>query len=497
MLARVSLGQRLHPWLGSVRLRLTLWSLVLLGGVLLAFSGFVYFRQQRDVQTSTAMGLQDLGAQMTGYMKVNHLSLLQTGTGGLIDQLTRINFKPNSALVVAIMNGQGQMSQRSTLLQPADDAALEKGWRSYQDNPKIAEVTQSITPVGSGAPRPYLLFYTQAPFADLGVSVIVVGYPVDPGGQLAQLAWTLLTGSLALLVADLVIGYWLAGRILRPVQAITRAAREIGETDLHRRLALGRADELGELADTFDQMLARLEAAFERQRQFTADASHELRTPLTILEMETERALAQLRSPEEYQRALAVIQTESGAMARLVSDLLTLARLEPGASPDRRDALDLSDVTLEVIERLAPLAQSQGARLAVGALPELPVWGDRQQLAQMLANLIENALQHGQGRDAYVEVRIEAGRRQAADRPLAWVRVTDNGLGIAPEHLSRVFDRFYRADAARGAGGHGLGLAIVRQIVESHGGAVTVTSSGLACEGACFEVTLPLTNDSH
>jgi signal transduction histidine kinase len=307
---------------------------------------------------------------------------------------------------------------------------------------------------------------------------------------MARLGWTLLTGSLALLAADLLTGYWLAGRILRPVQAITRAARAIGETDLHRRLDLGRADELGELADTFDQMLARLEAAFERQRQFTADASHELRTPLTIVDLETERGLAQLRSPEEYQRALAVIRTESSSMARLVEDLLTLARLEPGASPWDPEPLDLSDVTLEVVERLAPLAQSLGSQLALGELPELPVLGDRRYLPQMLANLIENALQHGQAECA--QVRVETGSRLEAGRSLAWVRVVDNGPGIAPEHLPHVFDRFYRVDLARTThGGSGLGLAIVQQIARAHGGRVTVQSSRAAGEGACFEVVLP------
>src|SRR5258708_38611737 len=119
---------------------------------------------------------------------------------------------------------------------------------------------------------------------------------------------------------------------MQPVQTITSAAQEISETDLHRRLNLKQRDELGQLGATFDNMLARLEAAFERQRQFTADASHELRTPLAIVSLETERALAQLRSPDDYQRALAIIQTESGAMAHLVNDLLTLARVEPGGS---------------------------------------------------------------------------------------------------------------------------------------------------------------------
>ena len=492
MPARIGAKHRLSRWAGSVRLRLTLWSLVLLGAVLLAFSLFIYFRQQRDLDANTVARLQDLGAQMAGYFKQNHEQLARNGIAGVIDSLVQEQPKASSELVVALFDLQGQISQYSKSLGPGDVAAMQKAWLSTRNNAKNSVVTQSITLLGS--PRAYDIYYAPAPFPELGVSLIAIGLPVDPGGQLAQLAWTLLTGSLALLAADLVIGYWLAGRILRPVQAITRAAREIGESDLQRRLALGRADELGELADTFDQMLARLEAAFERQRQFTADASHELRTPLTIVDLETERALAQLRSPEEYQRALAVIQTESNAMARLVNDLLTLARLEAGASAWKPEPLDLSDVTLEVVERLAPLAQSQGVQLVVGELPELPVLGDQRYLAQMLANLIENALQHGQAECP--RVRVEAGSRLdasfSAGRSLAWVRVTDNGAGIAPEHLAHIFDRFYRVDQARTAhSGSGLGLAIVQQIARAHGGQATVQSSGAAGEGACFEVALP------
>jgi signal transduction histidine kinase len=295
---------------------------------------------------------------------------------------------------------------------------------------------------------------------------------------------------LALLAADLLVGYWLAGRILRPVQTITRAAREIGATDLHRRLALDRTDELGELADTFDQMLVRLEAAFERQRQFTADASHELRTPLTIVGVETERALAQARSPEEYRRALAVIQTESSNMNQLVNDLLTLARLEAGAAPVPRERLDLGDVILEVVERLAPMAHSQGVTLDVADMPALPVLGDRRALAQMLGNLLENGIRHGTAEGP--QVRIDAGCRGAAGGQRAFVRVADNGPGIAPEHLPHVFDRFYRADTARSGRGSGLGLAIAQQITRAHGGEISVRSSRVAGEGCVFEVTLPL-----
>ncbi|MEJ2353846.1 MAG: HAMP domain-containing protein, partial [Anaerolineales bacterium] len=143
---------------------------------------------------------------------------------------------------------------------------------------------------------------------------------MDPTGQLHRLFLTLLVGGLGMLVIALAGGYWLADRAMRPVKTITLAAQQISETDLSRRLNLGRQDELGKLADTFDQMLARLQAAFDRQRQFTADASHELRTPLTIVNLEASRALDGKRSRQEYQQALSLIQSENEFMSRLVSN---------------------------------------------------------------------------------------------------------------------------------------------------------------------------------
>ncbi len=143
-----------------------------------------------------------------------------------------------------------------------------------------------------------------------------------------------MAGSLLTLVIALVGGFWLADRAMRPVHTITQAARTIGETDLSRRLNMKSKDELGELANTFDAMLARLQAAFERQRQFVADASHELRTPLTIVNLETSRVLASRRSTEDYQHALTVIRSENDFMTSLVNDLLTAGSYGRGSNSD-------------------------------------------------------------------------------------------------------------------------------------------------------------------
>jgi signal transduction histidine kinase len=288
---------------------------------------------------------------------------------------------------------------------------------------------------------------------------------------------------------------------MRPVRLITRAAQSIGENDLSRRLRLKRRDELGELAATFDHMLDRLEAAFTRQRQFTADASHELRTPLTVVDLEVSRGLTTRQPPEEYERILATVRAENAHMTRLVEDLLMLARADTDQAQLRPEPLDLSDVALDALERLAPLARERHVELVVGALPELRVVADRAALTRLFVNLIENGVKYATGADA--RVTLTTGDDFARGTAWAWARVADNGPGISAEHLPHIFERFYRADAAReradvlpdatddgASGGSGLGLAIARWIAEAHGGSIGVSSAPGA--GTIFEVRLPL-----
>jgi signal transduction histidine kinase len=301
---------------------------------------------------------------------------------------------------------------------------------------------------------------------------------------------------LALLVAA-IGGYWLAGKALRPVKMITRTAHEINATDLRRRLHLQRRDEFGELAATFDQMLARLEAAFKRQTQFTTDASHELRTPLTVINLEINRALTQCEHPEEYRIVLEQIQVENEHMAAIVNSLLILARADTGQMTLNLQEVDLSDIALASVERLLPLARQNQMILATGELPEVLVRGDPQYLGQMLTNLIENGIKYtsGQGKRVHVGLSYEQER---------WgvVRVQDDGPGISEEHLPLLFERFFRVDKARSSnpksrkpentepGGTGLGLSIVQWIVQAHHGEIRVEST--VGTGTLFEVRLPL-----
>ena len=330
---------------------------------------------------------------------------------------------------------------------------------------------------------------------------LALGTPLDPRGQLGRLLTTLVVLIGLTLLVSFAGGFWLADRAMRPVKIIAAKARLIGETDLGQRFNLPQKDEIGQLAGTFDSMLARLESAFARQRQFTADASHELRTPLTIVNLETTRALSAPRPAKEYQRVLQVIQSENELMSQLVNDLLTLARMDARQESLHKEPLDLSDLALDVVERLVPLAVRQEIKLETGELPEVLILGDRQSLTQMLTNLVENAIKYTaqNGPDKMRHVLVETGTHLT--RTLGWVRVTDTGPGIPSEHLDHLFDRFYRVDKSRvrsedvsndesSPAGSGLGLAIVEGIAQLHGGSIEVQSEPE--KGSVFEITFPL-----
>lgn len=289
-------------------------------------------------------------------------------------------------------------------------------------------------------------------------------------------------------------GYWLASRATRPVQTITRTAQEISATDLHRRLHLRQRDEIGELAATFDQMLDRLEAAFARQQQFTADASHELRTPLSIVTTEVERVLQRPHTAQEYVQALALIHQEHQRMARLVGDLLILARADQGQAVLKRECVDLSEIVLDVAEALSTLAKQHGIEIRLSSLDEQVVWGDRLYLTQLCRNLLENAIKYSAGVGKQVEIRLDRAPHQAR------LQVIDEGPGIEATHLPHLFERFYRVDQSRthslplaserSPSGSGLGLSIARWIVSEHGGEIGVQSA--PGTGSVFEVCLPL-----
>jgi signal transduction histidine kinase len=301
-------------------------------------------------------------------------------------------------------------------------------------------------------------------------------------------------------------GWLLANRVLRPVDQMTQAARRIEAERLAERLEGADVDdEFGRLARTLNEMLARLEAGFAQVRRFSADASHELRTPLTILKGEIEVALRSARDPGEYQRVLSSALEEVERMARLVDDLLMLSRADAGALRWDREPVELDRLVEEVAKQGEILGRARGVQVVIQSLEPLIARGDEQRLRQLLLNLVDNAVKYtppgGQVTLSLRRVGEESGDPTAPppeafpDRPAPeWVEiaVSDTGVGIPPEALPRIFERFYRADGARSreAGGAGLGLCIAKTIAEAHGG--TIQAQSALGAGSTFSVRLPL-----
>jgi signal transduction histidine kinase len=293
----------------------------------------------------------------------------------------------------------------------------------------------------------------------------------------------------ALFVASLGVGWVVAGRVLAPIGRITAVARDIQATDLSRRIQLpGPEDELKQLADTFDAMLARLDAAFAAQRQFVADASHELRNPLAIIRTNVDVALGDPdASPDELRQTIATVKRAGDRMTLLVDDLLALARRQQPTL--EHEPVDLGAAVAEASDDFVVPAETRDIVLDRAIAPGVVVTGDREALKRVVANLLDNAV-----RLAPAGSRIRLATGSEGNR--AWIAVADEGPGISPEDQPRVFDRFWRADKARARadGGTGLGLAIVRQLVESHGGEVRLHSK--VGVGSSFVVWLPITRPS-
>lgn len=273
-----------------------------------------------------------------------------------------------------------------------------------------------------------------------------------------------------LVLAGALGGYAIANHAFGPVRRITRAAEQISDgQDLSRRIDLGPGrDEIYTLAATFDRMFARLEASFQAEKQFTSDASHELRTPVAVILAQCEEAQA---DPSQRDHALQVIQSQARGMSALISQLLTLARADQGRLNLEKEPIDLGELTQMVAAQTEELAAAKGIRVECRANAGLWVQGDETMLVRMLLNLTENAVKYGREGGF---VRITLSRQGDCLEG----RVEDDGIGITPQQQERIWERFYQADPSRSPsqGGVGLGLPMVRTIVQAHGGRVWAES---------------------
>ena len=482
----------------SLRFRLTLWYLLILAMTLCLFSTTIYLLQQNALYNEADSGLQTAIRALPDLYDPHSGQLATTNTGIYADM-----YADNTISV--LLNPRGQIVQTAGRLGTPDFYRLPVRFLLSSNSAN----SRSQIGVSAAGNRDLRFFSTRAPVIDQSaplpwnryafetvtitdrqgqvLNFVLVGLHTDIPDQLSQLLGILATITPLVLLISSAGSYWLASRATRPVQTITRTAQEIGETDLHRRLNLRRRDELGELATTFDSMLDRLEGAFERQRQFTADASHELRTPLSIVNTEVERVLQRPHTAEEYIQAMEIIQQENQRMTQLVTGLLTLARADKGQTRLNREQIDLSEIVVDAAEQLACLAEQNGIEIHLSDLDELFVCGDRLYLTQLCTNLLENAIKYSAGIGKRVDVRLDRLQNQAR------IQIIDGGPGILAEHLPHLFERFYRVDQSRTrtqSTGSGLGLSIARWIAQEHGGSIQVQST--PGRGSIFAVCFPL-----
>jgi heavy metal sensor kinase len=460
--------------LKTLRVRFALWT----AGILLAssvlFGLFVYASMSYTLATAVDENLQVTALELMSEVEIRNDELVFIENPIQDPQYIRLR---EQGFSVRVLNLAGQPVQAygpySDLPQPQIDVTIPN------------QAGEFTTISGPGRRVSVRVFTSPVVKADQVVGLLQVAQNLNEVWATLNLSLlTLLLSGPALVIVAGSSGYFLAVRALAPIDNIIRTARHISAKSLSARLNLPETDdEVGRLAATFDSMLARLDDAFQRERQFTADASHELRTPLAAIQTIIGSTLARQRSQAEYEQALIDLSQEAEQMRTLTEGLLQLARNDAAQQPAKFECIDLSLVLKDVVDSLRPLAEDKGLKLIDNVpVDDLTLMGDSDGLIRLFANLLDNAIKY----TAQGSVTISAEPRD--DKWLA-VAVSDTGVGIDPAHLPHIFDRFYRVDESRSKEGIGLGLAIALNIASAHGGEITVESR--VGKGTTFLVRLP------
>ncbi len=420
-----------------IRVRLTLAFAIVMAAVLAGMGSFVYVRVGNALLTSVDQALVSQARESAGHAREGHSLVDPDAAGGvtLAELVTPAGLVTRSSPV------------RLPLLVPKRDLARVAAGR------RLRGAISLLRPSGDWR-------YLAVPAAG---DVVVVARSLEPREEsLHRLFRELLFASpLALLLASLA-GYGLAAAALRPVEAMRRRAAAVSATAPGRLPVPSSRDEISRLATTLNEMLGRLEGASEPERRFVANASHELRTPLAMLRTELELALRRPRSREELEAAVRSAAQETERLSQLAEDLLLIARADQGAVPIRPERVRVDELFSSVGGRFARRAAERGQDVEVRPT-SASVDADPVRIDQALANLVENALAHGAGAiDLFAVERDD----------VVELHVADAGAGFPDGFVERAFDRFSRADEARGRGGSGLGLSIVALIAQAHGGSV-------------------------
>jgi heavy metal sensor kinase len=442
----------------SIRTRLTLWYLAVIVVLLLIFSSVAYF--------------------MLDYTLYNNLDNTLQNRANSLNTPTYVVPKSNELLMSFDANGNETQSVGGVTVDTPKLSGLIKK----------AIAGQNAYLSATGTENQNIRLYATSflnPFNGQPVVIVVGQTTTEITDVLHTFVYVIVIAMVAIIILAGIGGLFLAERALKPVQQITKTAQNIEGSDLSQRINVKTDDELGMLASTLNEMIGRLEESFNRQRQFTADASHELRTPLAIMQAEATLALSKERPPDDYRKSLETISQESDYMSSVIGKLLFLARSDAGKEQLNFENVELKGLITGLASNIEALAQDKGIKFAIDAKEELTVNGDKVKLRQLFINILENAVRYTPV-DGQISVSLV---KQESD---AVISISDTGIGISPEHLPHIFERFYRVDKARARadGGVGLGLAIAKIIAESHKGTIGVESE--LGKGTTFRISIPL-----
>jgi heavy metal sensor kinase len=466
---------RLRP--RNVRSRLTLWYVLVLAGLLALYAGvaslFLFLSLREDFDHNLLEDLETIEGMLA--KEPNGGISLRSGHPDAAE--------PRVGHFIEVWSPEGSLLYRSAALQdqtlggpPTADEGPHDAipFTARLSNGTRVRLASGVYHVEDRRVVVRVAYSQEALWRELGEfgEVLLLGFPI------------------AVLLAGFG-GYALARKALSPIDSMATQAKKISADKLGDRLSVENPeDELGKLGNVFNEMLGRLQAAFDQLRRFTADASHELRTPLTAIRSVGEVALQDQRSPAEYRDVIGSMLEEVDRLTRLAESLLALSRADTGHVQLQREGITLVHLAKEASTVLEVLAEEKRQHIEIEGDASLIVSVDRLIIRQAIVNLLDNAIKYSPA-GSRILVRIESGGDKQG-----FLDVIDQGPGIPREHQPYVFDRFYRVDKARTRewGGAGLGLSITRWAVEAHGGDITLKSD--EGHGSTFRVSLPLAKDS-
>lgn len=445
--------------------------------ILVVFAGGVYYYFENSLQASIDAKIKSMGEVISSSLTdVRDPSLF----GNFERYLENVLGRKPKGKIIQIIDSSGRIGARMNDIEAQSLSSSFNTLELAYSGQTVYETIEKIKP------RLRMITIPIMDDARKVTSIVQIGTSLEDFDEtMKRLLIIMIIAIPTSIASTIAIGYAAARKALRPVEKMRKTAFKITSRNLGERIDLGRRkDELGRLAQTFNEMIDRLQGAFQRINQFSSDVSHELKTPLTIIKGETEVALRKERTVAEYKSILASHLEEADQMTRIIEDLLLLSKADKDEMRMSIETISLRDLVLTVCADMRLLAQQKDVQLVAETSADAKLRGDELKLRRMLRNIVDNGIKYTPtGGTVEVSSQVNDG--------MVTIDVRDTGLGIAKEDLKYIFDRFYRADRSRKReNGSGLGLSISKWIAEAHGGTIDVESR--ISSGSLFSIRLPL-----